>query len=443
MSADLSPEQLFDRADDAICALAVCAVPGPLAAGASDSECGSAVRADLVAHGVAAMHRFMLRLTARGNDLVDWARERDQSNGTASTKADLAAARVAASSGRLLESCRHGLTALARLRPAAEEVVFQTVTWSAGTVPDEEVKRRLAEARAKAAEQGETKPMSARAQQVRADALLEAHIIAEEARVRDLCEIAAGTRPGWGLTFLSRLFGHQIAAGHGLAVRLVGGADRALDRSTDEGEEPAASLTLANASARLLDRVRRGVLALDKIGQGPKGGPKKIHPVWIGIDPKDIPVDAPANTNDAGTPSAEPQAPAAKLYATPTQARGKLKNGNPSGDYLAAPRCGACTRAGTACRQPAMQNGRCRFHGGKSTGPRTAQGLARARTARLTHGGYSAEIIDLQKAAAAYRRQFNRVVAGLTPRPLSTDNCELTTVPAGHGVDPFKPRNAA
>lgn len=28
--------------------------------------------------------------------------------------------------------------------------------------------------------------------------------------------------------------------------------------------------------------------------------------------------------------------------------------------------CGAKTRSGGACRQPAMKNGRCRLHGGKS-----------------------------------------------------------------------------
>jgi len=431
MTAALTPDQLYDRADDSICALAAAAVAVPLAAGASDPEAGAVVRADLVAHGVASLHRFMLRLSARANDLIDWARVRDESNGVAATKADLAAARVAASGGRLMESCRHGLTALARLRPVTDEVVFKTVTWAAGTVPDAEVKRRLAEARAKADEQGQAKSLSPRAQEVRAKALYEADLIAEEARVRDLCEIAAGGRPGWGVAFLSRLFGHQLAAGHGLAVRLIGAADRALDRSTVEGEEPAECLILANASARLTDRVRRGALALDKLGRGPQGGPqggpKKIHTVWIGADP-----ELPAN--DAGNAeAATPQAPAAKLYATPTQARGKLRNGNPSGDYLAAPRCGACTRAGTSCRQPAMANGRCRFHGGTSTGPRTAAGLRRARTARLTHGGYSAEIIDLQKAAAALNRQFRDLIR----RPTNT------AFPAGHGVDPSKPRKAA
>ena len=44
-----------------------------------------------------------------------------------------------------------------------------------------------------------------------------------------------------------------------------------------------------------------------------------------------------------------------------------------------APRCGARTRNGVACRSPAMPNGRCRLHGGKSTGPKTAEGLERMR----------------------------------------------------------------
>ncbi len=33
-----------------------------------------------------------------------------------------------------------------------------------------------------------------------------------------------------------------------------------------------------------------------------------------------------------------------------------------------APKCGAKTRKGTPCMAPAMPNGRCRMHGGKSPG---------------------------------------------------------------------------
>jgi hypothetical protein len=34
----------------------------------------------------------------------------------------------------------------------------------------------------------------------------------------------------------------------------------------------------------------------------------------------------------------------------------------------AADRCGARTRRGTVCQSPAMPNGRCRIHGGRSPG---------------------------------------------------------------------------
>ena len=49
-------------------------------------------------------------------------------------------------------------------------------------------------------------------------------------------------------------------------------------------------------------------------------------------------------------------------------------------------RCGARTRSGAPCQAPAVwdrernrpRNGRCRMHGGLSTGPRTPEGRARA-----------------------------------------------------------------
>jgi hypothetical protein len=68
---------------------------------------------------------------------------------------------------------------------------------------------------------------------------------------------------------------------------------------------------------------------------------------------------------------------------TQNPARGWLRNGNPSGDFHNCVRCGAKTRAGRPCRSPAMKNGRCRMHGGTSTGPRTDAGLERCRQARL------------------------------------------------------------
>jgi hypothetical protein len=46
------------------------------------------------------------------------------------------------------------------------------------------------------------------------------------------------------------------------------------------------------------------------------------------------------------------------------------------------PRCGAQTRAGSLCRRLALKNGRCRNHGGLSTGPKTEAGKARIADAQ-------------------------------------------------------------
>jgi hypothetical protein len=52
-----------------------------------------------------------------------------------------------------------------------------------------------------------------------------------------------------------------------------------------------------------------------------------------------------------------------------------------------------------------MRNGRCRMHGGLSTGPRTAEGLARLRAARTRHGAYSAEARALRRRLAGLLRR--------------------------------------
>jgi len=92
------------------------------------------------------------------------------------------------------------------------------------------------------------------------------------------------------------------------------------------------------------------------------------------------------------------------------QRRGWLKHDNPPGDFTTAPRCGARTRRGTSCACPAMPNGRCRLHGGLSTGPRTPEGLERSRRARRKHGFYAREWIEARQEA---RRRWRAVQHGL------------------------------
>ena len=55
-------------------------------------------------------------------------------------------------------------------------------------------------------------------------------------------------------------------------------------------------------------------------------------------------------------------------------------------------RCEARTRRGTPCKRSArLPVGRCKLHGGSSTGPRTKDGLARLTEARTKHGLYTKE----------------------------------------------------
>ncbi len=90
------------------------------------------------------------------------------------------------------------------------------------------------------------------------------------------------------------------------------------------------------------------------------------------------------------------------MLESPHETRsGWLKSGNPPGDLSSAARCEAKTKRGTACMCPAMANGRCRLHGGLSTGPKTAEGIEKIRQATTKHGRYSkqnnAETADYRK----------------------------------------------
>jgi hypothetical protein len=118
--------------------------------------------------------------------------------------------------------------------------------------------------------------------------------------------------------------------------------------------------------------------------------------------------------------------PCSLAASLPLDRRGRLRNGATPGDFLAAPRCGARTRAGECCRQPAMKNGRCRMHGGLSTGPRTPEGSARSRAARLTHGYRTGELIGLRHRAVHAARRLRSLNRALS---------------AGHGVDRSQIRN--
>ncbi len=69
-----------------------------------------------------------------------------------------------------------------------------------------------------------------------------------------------------------------------------------------------------------------------------------------------------------------------------------------------SPRCGARTREGRPCRSPAMSNGRCRMHGGRSPG--APIGNANARK----HGLYTADAIAERRELATLIRSMRGLV---------------------------------
>jgi hypothetical protein len=84
----------------------------------------------------------------------------------------------------------------------------------------------------------------------------------------------------------------------------------------------------------------------------------------------------------------------------------------------AAPRCGARSkRTGKPCRGAAMPNGRCKFHGGKSTGPRTMEGLERSRRANWKHVIFEKLLDDLLTSPCGLHHGMRQVAELLLRQP--------------------------
>ena len=70
-------------------------------------------------------------------------------------------------------------------------------------------------------------------------------------------------------------------------------------------------------------------------------------------------------------------------------------------------RCEARTRRGTLCQRPGNKiNGRCKLHGGRSTGPTTDEGIAHLAALHTTHG----RTTKAERAKAKQRAEIGRQV---------------------------------
>jgi hypothetical protein len=282
--------------------------------------------------------------------------------------------------------------------------------------------------------------------------------LAAAAGAGDLAEAAGEGDPG--ALLLDTLLTHELAIGHTLMARLAAQVDAFIGRigqaPAGEADRAVAEVTrLTGAVARMMERYRLGFQTLAKVRSLPNGAKqvKIVRLAWgdgtwddnrrDGSSPGDEGSGSaggdnggssgngggsvPPPTGAAPPPVKRPTGfgPGFPTLPYPSQHGGRLRNGNPSGDLAAVRRCGARTRAGGACRQPAMANGRCRLHGGKSTGPRTPAGLAASRAARLRHGGHAGALVALRSEAACCGRRIDRLIAARRAGLL-----------AGQGVDP-------
>ncbi len=73
--------------------------------------------------------------------------------------------------------------------------------------------------------------------------------------------------------------------------------------------------------------------------------------------------------------------------------------------------CGAQgKRSGLPCGGPAMVGkNRCRFHGGRSTGPNTVEGKAKIAARSYKHGRYTKEGVELRRQWRQAARRLEKI----------------------------------
>ena len=76
-----------------------------------------------------------------------------------------------------------------------------------------------------------------------------------------------------------------------------------------------------------------------------------------------------------------------------------------AGGKIQCLRCTACSsRTGVQCGRPALKSSKtqkCQYHGGRSTGPKTAEGKARIAAAHTVHGQETSEARAERSAGSA------------------------------------------
>src|SRR5262249_55453685 len=204
-------------------------------------------------------------------------------------------------------------------------------------------------------------------------------------QIRGLAE-GAGIRPiamaidlaEVGSEMLPSLLSHELVAGHAAMMRLMAKLDLflgqiAADRPPEEQDRACRQVVqLTAATARFTERYRLGLNTLARLEGWEAAARCRAKAAAADLDVDDPLADAPVRGRRRSPAKALAQlqalnrSMAAMLKSAPTGAppapkpngngthpaapanRGRLRHGNPSGDFLAAPRCGARARSGCA-----------------------------------------------------------------------------------------------
>jgi hypothetical protein len=184
---------------------------------------------------------------------------------------------------------------------------------------------------------------------------------------------------------LERMLAHQLATLHVSAMKMSADLNRRLDYLANvRGEESERvniqATRLANAVGRLMSTYQQGMMTLQRF----RSGGSKPSLCSTSKQIRAVGWSSPARSGEREGYSRGEGPEMTKEPQAPFRCE-RLDGAN------AAPRCGARRRDGGSCHGPAMPNGRCRMHGGPSTGPRTPEGLERSRRSNWKHGYYSAK----------------------------------------------------
>lgn len=126
-----------------------------------------------------------------------------------------------------------------------------------------------------------------------------------------------------------------------------------------------------------MTRPRKSIAELlaERQGEAAKANPAEPEPITIVIVPAPMPAADPEPELLANVSAATP----ASMNANESKPRSRRLPPLPYNPIPANEFCGARTRAGTPCKSRALyRSGRCKNHGGLSTGPKSAEGKARA-----------------------------------------------------------------